>query len=139
LMDDATGAQRLNLHAQYDMNTKVLNNRSTTVNGDHSETIIGNQSILVVKNRYKEIVDNETTNIQKNSKTTVGSAYQLLVQGDVIFESLESNLILETDGAKITLFNNGNIDIQGKEIQINGDTVHLNPIIKAEKFEKESE
>ena len=139
LMDDATGAQRLNLHAQYDMNTKVLNNRSTTVNGDHSETIIGNQSILVVKNRYKEIVDNETTNIQKNSKTTVGSTYQLLVQGNVIFESLESNLILETEGAKIILFNNGDIDIQGKEIQINGDTVHLNPIIKAEKFEKESE
>ena len=126
LMDDATGAQRLNLHAQYDMNTKVLNNRSTTVNGDHSETIIGNQSILVVKNRYKEIVDNETTNIQKNSKTTVGSAYQLLVQGNVIFESLENNLILETEGAKIILFNNGDIDIQGKEIQINGDTVHLN-------------
>ena len=136
LMDDATGAQRLNLHAQYDMNTKVLNNRSTTVNGDHSETIIGNQSILVVKNRYKEIVDNETTNIQKNSKTTVGSAYQLLVQGNVIFESLESNLILETEGAKIILFNNGDIDIQGKEIQINGDTVHLNPIIKVEKFKK---
>ncbi|WP_373779234.1 type VI secretion system tip protein VgrG [Glaesserella sp.] len=131
MMDDSTNGQRLNLHAQRDMNTKVLNNRSTNVKGNHSEVVMGNQVVTVVKNRYKEVIADESTTILKNSSASIGAEYRLLVQGDITFESLSSNIILETAGAKITLFNGGKIDIQGKEIQINGGEVHLNPSVDA--------
>ncbi|HKN05233.1 MAG TPA: type VI secretion system tip protein TssI/VgrG, partial [Buttiauxella sp.] len=45
--DDATSAEQLYLHAQKNMDTEVLNNRTTDVKVDHSETIGNNQSITV--------------------------------------------------------------------------------------------
>lgn len=135
MMDDATNGQRLNLHAQRNMNTKVLNNRSTTVKGNHTETVVGNQDIKVEKNRYKEVLDDETTTIKKNATSTVGLEYKLLVQGNISFESLSNDIKLQTENAQIILYNGGNIDIQGQAIQFNGETVHLNPSLKAPESE----
>ena len=135
MMDDATNGQRLNLHAQRNMNTKVLNNRNTTVKGNHTETVVGNQDIKVEKNRYKEVLDDETTTIKKNATSTVGLEYKLLVQGNISFESLSNDIKLQTENAQITLYNGGNIDIQGQAIQFNGEAVHLNPSLKAPESE----
>ena len=132
MMDDATNGQRLNLHAQRNMNTKVLNNRSTTVKGNHTETVVGNQDIKVEKNRYKEVLEDETTTIKKNATSTVGLEYKLLVQGNISFESLSNDIKLQTENAQITLYNGGNIDIQGQAIQFNGEAVHLNPKVENE-------
>ncbi|MBN6065329.1 type VI secretion system tip protein VgrG [Aggregatibacter actinomycetemcomitans] len=130
MMDDSTNGQRLNLHAQRDMNTIVLNNRSTKVEGNHSETVMGNQSIQVDKTRYKEVLADETTVVKQNAMVKVGEQYKLLVQGNVSIGSSEKDIKLITTGAQITLSHSGDIDIQGQAIQFNGETVHLNPLLK---------
>ncbi|EMX5169699.1 type VI secretion system tip protein TssI/VgrG, partial [Citrobacter freundii] len=45
--DDATGNEQVYIHAQKNMDTEVLNNRTTDVKVDHTETIGNNQSITV--------------------------------------------------------------------------------------------
>ncbi|EDR3007273.1 type VI secretion system tip protein VgrG [Salmonella enterica subsp. enterica] len=45
--DDATGKERVYIHAQKNMDTEVLNDRTTTVNHDHTETVTNNQKITV--------------------------------------------------------------------------------------------
>ncbi len=85
--DDATGAEELYLHAQKDMNTKVLNDRSTDVGNDHTETVKGNQTVTVDKNQTVTVKQNqlETVFIAKAetigaAKTlTIGAAYQTTV------------------------------------------------------------
>ncbi|EDX3117380.1 type VI secretion system tip protein VgrG, partial [Salmonella enterica subsp. enterica serovar Mississippi] len=47
--EDATNKEQVYIHAQKDMDTEVLNNRTTKVKVDHTETIGNNQSITVVK------------------------------------------------------------------------------------------
>ncbi|HDR2159561.1 TPA: type VI secretion system tip protein VgrG [Enterobacter cancerogenus] len=46
--EDATGNEQLYMHAQKNMVTEVLNDRTTTVNHDHNETVKNNQSVTVV-------------------------------------------------------------------------------------------
>lgn len=69
--DDATGAEELYLHAQKDMNTKVLNDRSTDVGNDHTETVKGNQTVTVDKNQTTTVKQNQTCTILQNQSTTV--------------------------------------------------------------------
>ncbi len=69
--DDATGAEELYLHAQKDMNTKVLHDRTTDVNNDHTETVKGNQSVTVNKNQTTTVNQNQTNTIDQNQTTTV--------------------------------------------------------------------
>ncbi|WP_080949927.1 type VI secretion system tip protein VgrG [Citrobacter amalonaticus] len=45
--DDATGKEQVYIHAQKNMDTEVLNNRTTDVKVDHTETIGNNQTITV--------------------------------------------------------------------------------------------
>ncbi|MGK3193846.1 type VI secretion system tip protein TssI/VgrG, partial [Enterobacter soli] len=45
--EDATGNEQVYIHAQKNMGTEVLNNRTTDVKVDHTETIGNNQSITV--------------------------------------------------------------------------------------------
>ncbi|MGZ0749327.1 type VI secretion system Vgr family protein [Kluyvera sichuanensis] len=45
--EDATGQEQVYIHAQKNMDTEVLNNRTTDVKVDHTETIGNNQSITV--------------------------------------------------------------------------------------------
>lgn len=127
MMDDSTHNQRLNLHAQRDMNTKVLNNRSTTVNGNHTEVVVGSQQIQIEKARFKEVVGDETTMIKQHASRTAGQEYKLLVTGDVILESLSDKITLETAGGIITLTKAGDIAFEGSQIAVHGTVTHLNP------------
>ena len=69
--DDATGAEELYLHAQKDMNTKVLHDRTTSVDNDHTETVKGNQSVTVVKNQSTKVIENQTNMVVQNQSNTV--------------------------------------------------------------------
>ncbi len=71
-LDDATGAEELYLHAQKDMNTKVLHNRTTDVDNDHTETVKGNQSVTVKKNQTIAVQMNEKESVGMNQSLSVG-------------------------------------------------------------------
>ncbi|MGJ0625070.1 type VI secretion system tip protein TssI/VgrG [Xenorhabdus bovienii] len=77
--EDAKGSEEVFIHAQKDMNTKVLNNRTTQVKGNHTETIDGNQTIMVKKNK-QEIVQHSSSEVVGVAKTlTVGQSYTISV------------------------------------------------------------
>ncbi|MFP1496381.1 bacteriophage T4 gp5 trimerization domain-containing protein [Escherichia coli] len=45
--DDATGKEQVYIHAQKDMDTEVLNDRTTTVKHDHRETVKNDQTVTI--------------------------------------------------------------------------------------------
>ncbi|MBD2786686.1 type VI secretion system tip protein VgrG, partial [Xenorhabdus sp. DI] len=63
LFEDAKGSEKLSLHAQKDMDTTVLNDRSTRVMHDHTESVGNNQVITVRADRHKEVVGMEVSSI----------------------------------------------------------------------------
>ncbi|WP_424406586.1 bacteriophage T4 gp5 trimerisation domain-containing protein [Pasteurella sp. PK-2025] len=69
MMDDALNGQKLDLHAQRDMNTMVLNDRNTNVALSHSETVFENQSIAISGNRNKTVVETEASSVLGNQST----------------------------------------------------------------------
>ncbi|WP_233441785.1 type VI secretion system tip protein TssI/VgrG [Aggregatibacter actinomycetemcomitans] len=128
MMEDEQGKQRLDFQAQRDMNTLVLNDRATNVGGNHKETVKGEQKVSVGKARYKEVAGEETQTIDEAQIITVGKDYQLIANnGPVSMTSKADNVIFETAGARLTLFKNGNIQLEGKSVCINGKLIDLNP------------
>ncbi|WP_373820161.1 type VI secretion system tip protein VgrG, partial [Glaesserella sp.] len=127
MMEDEKGRQRLDFHAQHDMNTVVLNDRSTNVGGNHSETVLGEQKIGVSQSRYKEVVGDESVTIGASQVISVGKDYQLTVNADMLMKSNVDNILLETAGARLTLFKDGNIQLEAKDVVILGNKLQLNP------------
>ena len=128
MMEDEQGKQRLDFQAQRDMNTLVINDRATNVGGNHKETVKGEQKISVGQARYKEVVGEETQTIDEAQIITVGKDYQLTTNsGALSMTSKADNVIFETAGARLTLFKNGNIQLEGKSVCINGAPIELNP------------
>ncbi len=64
-VDDKAGSERIYIHGQKNMDTKVLNNQSNSVDVNHSETI-GNNST-------RSIGNDDTHTIGNDQKTTVGN------------------------------------------------------------------
>ncbi|WP_171850961.1 type VI secretion system tip protein VgrG, partial [Dickeya dadantii] len=77
--EDQAGQEEVFIHAQKDMNTVVLNNRSTAVNASHTENVGGDQTVVVQHNQTVSVKENQVTEIQgeqtvavtKNRHTTV--------------------------------------------------------------------
>ncbi|MEN3793408.1 type VI secretion system tip protein TssI/VgrG [Fulvimarina sp. MAC3] len=81
-MEDERGSEEIYFHAQKDMNTHVLNDRSSRiesdqhefvgrnktiqVGGDHEEVIAGNLSIAVGRNKLSEYLLSRTNNLFKS-------------------------------------------------------------------------
>ncbi|WP_424406619.1 type VI secretion system tip protein TssI/VgrG [Pasteurella sp. PK-2025] len=127
MMDDATDGQKLDLHAQRDMNTVVLNDRSTTVMNNHLESIGEDQKITIKQNRIKSIGGDETLLIGQDSTTVIGGDYVLLAGEDILLESISEDITLETQNAKMVLSKDGHIDFMAKDIFIMGNKVTFNP------------
>lgn len=53
--EDATGGEQVYIHAQKNMDTEVLNDRTTDVKHDHTETIGNDQKITVVKGQTVQV------------------------------------------------------------------------------------
>lgn len=70
--EDATGQEQVYIHAQKDMDTDVLNNRTTDVTANHRETIGGNQLITVKQNQIQTVVQNQKETVGQNQSVTVG-------------------------------------------------------------------
>ncbi len=69
--EDAAGRQEVFIHAQKDMNTRVLHDRSTQVDNDHRETVDGHQTITIKKNQRIDVHQNETETVGQNQTLTV--------------------------------------------------------------------
>jgi type VI secretion system secreted protein VgrG len=87
--EDAAGEEEIFLHAQKDLNEKVLNNHNTrvganqvnAVGGNQTETVGGDQGMTVTGKRDKTIGQDETNKIDGQRKTDVAVDDTLTVQG----------------------------------------------------------
>src|SRR5262249_26494688 len=78
--DDTAGTEKITIHGQYDMNTTVEHDQTTTVHNcrtdqidvDDSETVGGNQTQTVVKNRTRNVNQNEIVTVALTRTHTVG-------------------------------------------------------------------
>jgi type VI secretion system secreted protein VgrG len=107
MFEDSTGQELLSMHAQKDMDTKVLHDRKTTVIHDHTENIGNDQKVRIKKDRKvlighdlrQVVLNNQKTTTIKNKKdftgitstetvgvmktVTVGGLFQTTVAGEM--------------------------------------------------------
>ena len=72
MMDDATNNQRLDLHAQKDMNTKVLNDQTSTILNNRSVTVVGGNETRTVQsgNLNESVKGNRTILVESGDQST---------------------------------------------------------------------
>ncbi|PHM50412.1 type VI secretion system tip protein VgrG [Xenorhabdus miraniensis] len=122
LFEDAKGSEKLALHAQKDMSTEVLNDRSTRVVHDHTESVGNNQAITVRKDRHKEIIGTEVSSIGTR-QVTVEKTSVLSVKGAITIQSVEDGIYIGNTKGSISIDKDGNIHITGETVIINGQKV----------------
>ncbi|MCO6381456.1 type VI secretion system Vgr family protein [Oceanicola sp. 502str15] len=126
VFNDTKGDELFRQHAQYDMETKVLNderrevdvNRTTTIGGNETRTvhgeethtidkdntylIKGDENRTVNKNRETNIDIDETLNVGGNRLTEVRGTSTLNAQSDIEINSL-TKITLKVGGSSITI------------------------------------
>ncbi|MFJ5440924.1 type VI secretion system tip protein VgrG [Pectobacterium sp. CHL-2024] len=124
--EDQAGQEEVFIHAQKDMNTVVLNNRSTTVTADHTESVGGNQAVSVVKDQSTEIQGQQSIAVTKNRNTVVDDNDSLQVKNNIAIQSQKGDILIATDKGFIGIGADGVINIKGTHIVINGQQIDLN-------------
>ncbi|MBN3228221.1 type VI secretion system tip protein TssI/VgrG [Pectobacterium brasiliense] len=124
--EDQAGQEEVFIHAQKDMNTVVLNNRSTTVTADHTESVGGNQAVSVVKDQSTEIQGQQSIAVTKNRNTVVDDNDNLQVKNNIAIQSQKGDILIATDKGFIGIGADGVINIKGTHIVINGQQIDLN-------------
>jgi type VI secretion system secreted protein VgrG len=79
-MDDTTGKEKVTIHGQFDMGTRVEhdktesigNNETIDIGNDRTETVAGNETLSVAKDRTRTVSQNETVTVALTRTHTVG-------------------------------------------------------------------
>jgi type VI secretion system secreted protein VgrG len=137
-MTDTKGKELMNVHAQYDMVTKVLhddtqtivNDRTIGVTGKHTETITKDTSVTISEGNYTFKVSTGTGSFDIKGKVTetYHATQDTTVKGNITIKSTTGAILvqaaneikLHTGDSAITLKKDGTITIQGKKIQVIG-------------------
>ncbi|WP_458047357.1 type VI secretion system Vgr family protein [Phytobacter sp. AG2a] len=69
--EDATDQEQVYIHAQKDMDTEVLNNRTTDVKVDHTETIGNNQRISIGHDQTLTVARDRTVTVRNDQMLSV--------------------------------------------------------------------
>ncbi|MDX7998184.1 type VI secretion system tip protein VgrG [Xenorhabdus sp. Reich] len=149
LFEDAKGSEQLSLHAQKDMNTKVLNNRDTKVLANHTETVDKDQTLHIKGHQIATVNLTRTDTVGLGYALTVGAAMNTAVafsQSEQVGAhksvtvkntlSITAGDVIELKCGASTLRmdSSGKITIQGTEfkfeasgpVQITGKDIDLN-------------
>ncbi|EIP3951767.1 type VI secretion system tip protein VgrG [Salmonella enterica] len=122
--EDATGKEQVYIHAQKNMDTEVLNNRTTDVKADHTETIGNNQRVTVGTGQTvkvgskKEGGHDQTITVANDRSVTVCNDQTVRVKHDrTVSISHDEGLYVKND-RKVT--------VEGKQEQsTTGDHISL--------------
>ncbi len=104
IMDDTKGSEQIRIHAQFNMDSTILNdqtwtignNRTTSVGVDDSETVGSNQTIAVGANQSITVGSNKTETVSINTAETIGVAKELTIGG--AYQVTVGGLMNETVG-----------------------------------------
>ncbi|KHS78925.1 type VI secretion system tip protein VgrG [Pectobacterium brasiliense] len=133
--EDQAGQEEVFIHAQKDMNTVVLNSRSTGVGVDHAENVGRDQISVIGRHQILNVVENQGTEIQGAQKVIIGAGREtevtmnekLTVTGNITITSTGGNIELTTGAGSLTIYQNGNIDIKGVKVNVVGsERIDLN-------------
>ncbi|HEJ9539094.1 TPA: type VI secretion system tip protein VgrG, partial [Proteus mirabilis] len=123
--EDAGGKQEVFLHAQKDMNTRVLHDRTTHVLHDHVEMIENNQQMQVKGARTETIDKDNSETVGQHKKITVGKTLSINV-GEVIELRCGASVLRMDNGGHVTINGQefkfeatGPVKITGKDIDLN--------------------
>ncbi|CDH26790.1 type VI secretion system tip protein TssI/VgrG [Xenorhabdus bovienii] len=115
--DDAKGSEEVFIHAQKDMNTKVLNNRDTHVLASHSETVEKNQTINVYEHKEEDIGITHTHTVGESLAITVGDVIELRCGSSCLRMDKFGNVTLQ--GTKFLFDAADAIQISAQDIDLN--------------------
>ncbi|MDA3132347.1 type VI secretion system tip protein VgrG [Atlantibacter subterranea] len=122
--DDATDKEQVYIHAQKNMDTEVLNDRTTTVKHDHTERITNNQKITVgvgqtvsVGSR-KEGGHDQSITVANDRRITVGNDQTVRVKHDRVVNTGHDEGLYVRNDRRVT--------VEGKQEQsTTGDHISL--------------
>ncbi|WBM68868.1 type VI secretion system tip protein VgrG [Buttiauxella sp. WJP83] len=134
MFDDATGNELLSMHAQKDMQVKVLNSKDERVNYDRTVSI-GHDESLVVANDRKVTVDgkqdhkttkdhvslvegNHGLEVKGDLAQKIAGTLGVNAEGDIVFQS-KSKISFRVGGSFVVI-HAGGVDIKGPIINLNG-------------------
>nr|WP_237385551.1 type VI secretion system tip protein VgrG [Xenorhabdus sp. Sc-CR9] len=149
LFEDAKGSEQLSLHAQKDMNTKVLNNRDTKVLANHTETVDKNQTLHIKEHQMATVNLTRTDTVGLGYALTVGAAmntavalsqseqvgvHKSVIVGNTLSIKAGDVIELQCGASTLRMDSSGKITIQGTEfkfeasgpVQITGKDIDLN-------------
>jgi type VI secretion system secreted protein VgrG len=139
LFEDAQHNEQLNLRAQKDYSLTVLNDATEHIQHDHSTTIDNNQDLTVHGYQTEQVNKAKTETIMLAKALTVGAGYQVSVGasknetvgvssseevGVYKYVHVGEKYELMVGKSKITMYANGEIIIEGDDIDITG-TEHV--------------
>ncbi len=140
--EDEGGKQELFMHAQKDMNTMVLNDRSTTVQGHHTEAVTKNQNVTVtqdqnvtvIQDQNVTVIQDQNIKVTKDQNTTITKDQNITVSKEQAITVKEGNrTVTVTAGDEITNVGQGNLtetiskkrSTEAKEIQVDAKKTQL--------------
>ena len=116
----------------------VIKDESITINGGRTETVAHDETITIKGGRTESVSKDEGVTITGGRTVSVGKDEGLSVTGarnvkigkadvldvgDTLAITVKKSITLTTGEASITMNSNGNIDIKGKKININGSDI----------------
>lgn len=106
LFEDKLGSERVDLHAEKDMNVSVENNQVVTVDGNRSLTVLGELDDEVTKRagfkyhatRTTEVTDKETRTVGNGEETTITNGRVMRVTSGGETVTVKGNRTEDIDG-----------------------------------------
>lgn len=137
--DDATDKEQVYIHAQKNMDTDVLNDRSTTVHHDHTETITNNQTVTVgvgqtinVGNKKEgghdqkiTVANDQTITVQNNQKLDVTKDREKNVGGNQTVTITGNDTETVTKDQDITVHKSYTLNVTDDTKIISGNSIEL--------------
>ncbi|EKS5497007.1 type VI secretion system tip protein VgrG [Escherichia coli] len=111
--EDATGGEQVYIHAQKNMDTEVLNNRTTDVKADHTETIGNNQKITVVKGQTVQVGTRKEGG--HDQSITVANDRRITVRNDQTLKVTNDRTVSVSHDDGLYVRNDRRVTVKGKQ------------------------
>ncbi|EAX6604128.1 type VI secretion system tip protein VgrG, partial [Salmonella enterica] len=122
--EDATNREQVYIHAQKDMDTEVLNDRTTKVKRDHTETIGNNQKITVTTGQTVRVGTKKEGG--HDQSITVANDRSITVRNDQTLKVANDRMVSITHDDGLYVKNDRKVTVEGKQEQTTtGDHISL--------------
>ncbi|WP_171821329.1 type VI secretion system tip protein TssI/VgrG [Escherichia coli] len=111
--EDATDSEQVYIHAQKNMDTEVLNDRTTDVKHDHTETIGNDQKIRVVKGQTVEVGTRKEGG--HDQSITVANDRRITVRNDQTLKVTNDRTVSVSHDDGLYVRNDRKVTVEGKQ------------------------